>query len=253
VALHTADGARLVGDLYQPTDPADVGVVLVHGFSATRRHDSVVEHAHTLTEAGFTVLAYDGRGHGMSDGECTLGQQEALDVAAAVAVLRTQVPRIVTVGASMGALAVLTHAIGDPNLTGVVLVSIPTTWRSVLTPRGAAAAVLTRTGAGRAYVRRSTGVRVKADWERGTDATTLVGRLRIPVAVVHGRRDKMIRSTAATAVYRAAAEPRRLELVADLGHAFQPESVAAVVRSVEWAFDAATYPPSASDPPTPPR
>jgi pimeloyl-ACP methyl ester carboxylesterase len=252
IEFKTADGARLAGDVYPPPGRPRGGVVLVHGFSATRRLDAVVQHAEALADAGFIVLAYDGRGHGMSSGECTLGQLEVHDVAAAVALLRRQMPRIVTVGASMGALAVLAHALEDPELAGVVLVSIPTaTWRSMLTARAAAAAVLTRTRAGRAYLRRTTGIRVSADWQRGELPTVQVSRLRMPVAIVHGRRDLMIRSAAAMAVYRAAAEPRRLDLVTGLGHAFQSEGVAAVVRSVEWAFDPSTHPPlQAPDPPS---
>jgi pimeloyl-ACP methyl ester carboxylesterase len=244
VVFETADGAQLAGDVYQPSGTPRGGVVLVHGFSATRRLDAIVEHARALADAGFTVLAYDGRGHGMSGGECTLGQLEVHDVAAAVDLLRKDVPRLVTVGASMGALAVLAHALGDPGLAGIVLVSIPTaTWRSVLTARAAAAAVLTRTRAGRAYIRRSTGIRVSPDWQRGELPTLQVSRLRMPVAIVHGRRDTMIRSTAAMDIYRAASEPRRLELVSGLAHAFQSESVAAVLRSVEWAFEPSKHPP----------
>src|ERR671930_68034 len=68
VALRTADGARLAGDLYYPSGTPRGGVVVVHGFSATRRLDAVVEHARSLADAGFLVLAYDGRGHGTSDG-----------------------------------------------------------------------------------------------------------------------------------------------------------------------------------------
>lgn len=252
VEFETADGARLTGDVYAPSGTPRGGVVLVHGFSATRRLDAIVQHAEALADTGFMVLAYDGRGHGMSSGECTLGQLEVHDVAAAVVLLRARVPRIATVGASMGALAVLAHALEDPKLAGVVLVSIPSaTWRSLLTARAAAAAVLTRTRAGRAYLRRITGIRVSPEFKRGELPTVQVSRLRIPVAIVHGRRDLMIKSTAAMAVYRAATEPRRLELVNGLGHAFQSESVAAVVRSVEWAFDPSTHPPlQAPDPPS---
>jgi len=254
VTFRTDDGARLVGDVYQPDAASRGGVVLAHGFSATRRLEAVVQHAQALTDAGFTVLAYDGRGHGTSEGQCTLGHLEVHDVAAAVALLREQVPRVATVGASMGAFAVLSHAVGDAQLAGVVLISIATTWRSVMTARGAATAWLTRTRVGRAYTQRLTGTRIAPDWQRGEMPTAQVGQLRIPVAIVHGRRDGMIRSTAAKEVYRAASEPRRLELVDGMGHAFQKEGVEAVTRSVEWVFDDAMHPsPQAPDPPTPHR
>jgi pimeloyl-ACP methyl ester carboxylesterase len=237
VMLRTLDGARLAGDLYHPLGTPYAGVVVVHGFSATRRLDPVVTQARALADAGFLVLAYDGRGHGMSDGMCTLGRLEVHDVAAAVEHLRADVSRIVTVGASMGALAVLSHALGDSELAGIVLVSIASSWRSVLTARAAAAALFTRTRPGRAYTRRVTGTRISPDWRRGELPTSQVRRLRMPVAIVHGKRDGMIRSLAALEVYEAASEPRRLEIVDGMGHSFDRIGVPAVTRAVEWTLE----------------
>jgi pimeloyl-ACP methyl ester carboxylesterase len=253
VVLRT-DGARLAGDVYHPAQAPRGGVVVVHGFSATRRLEAVVEQARSLAEAGFTVLTYDGRGHGSSDEECTLGRLEVHDVGAAVARLRDGADRIVTVGASMGALAVLSHATADRALTGIVLVSIASSWRSVLTARGFAAALLTRTPAGRAYMRRVTGTRVSPRWESAGVPTVQIKQVGVPVAIVHGRQDAMIRSLAAVEIYNAAAEPRRIELVEGMGHAFCPGSVPAVSRAVKWAFrQSVSRHPSAPDPPTPPR
>jgi pimeloyl-ACP methyl ester carboxylesterase len=255
VVLRTADGARLAGDHYHPGRTPRGGVVVVHGFSATRRLDTVMQQARSLAEAGFEVLAYDGRGHGMSDGECTLGRLEIHDVRAAVAHLRASVPRIVTVGASMGAIAVLSHATADPDLAGIVLVSIAGGWRTVFTPRGFAAALLTRTPAGRAYMRRVTGTRISPRWESAGVPAIQVRALAMPVAVVHGRQDAMIRPLAALEVYNAASEPRRLELVDEMGHAYGPAAVAAILRAVEWAFEQQrlTRRPPVPDPPTPHR
>lgn len=237
--LRTVDGARLAADVYRPAIPSRGGVVVVHGFSATRRLEPVAGQARTLAESGFTVLAYDGRGHGMSDGECTLGKLEVHDVDAAVARLHGETDRIVTVGASMGALAVLSQAAqatADPALAGIVLVSIASSWRSVLTARGFAAALFTRTSPGRAYMRRATGTRVAPRWESAGLPTIQVRQVGVPVALVHGREDAMIRSVAARELYNAASEPRRIELVEGMGHSFCPEAVAAVGRAVEWAF-----------------
>lgn len=237
ITLQTADGTRLAGDIYQPAGTPRGAVVVAHGFSAHRRLDVVIEQARALVDAGFTVLTYDGRGHGTSDGECTLGRLEVHDVGAAVAHLRDGFDRIVTVGASMGALAVLSHATADRRLAGIVLVSIASSWRSVLTARGFAAAMFTRTPAGRAYMRRVTGTRVSPRWESSGVPTTQVKSVGMPVAIVHGRQDAMIRSLAAEEVYEAAADPRRIELVDGMGHAFCSGAVDAVTRSVEWAFE----------------
>lgn len=254
VCLRTTDGNRLTGDVYHPIGAPLGGVVVVHGFSAHRRLDDVVEQARALADAGFVVLAYDGRGHGTSDGECTLGRLEVHDVAAAVAHLRDRIDRIVTVGASMGALAVLSHATTDRSLTGTVLVSIASSWRTVFTARGFAAALFTRTPAGRAYMQRVTGTRISRRAEPSGVPTAQVKRVGMPVALVHGRQDAMIRCTAAVEVYDAAAQPRRIEIVDAMGHAFCSAAVDAVTDAVEWAFRQPVSPKrSASGPPTPPR
>lgn len=236
LALRTDDGARLVADLYRPDGRPRGGVVLVHGFSATRRTGAVVAQAQSLADRGYLTLAYDGRGHGGSDGDCTLGRLEAHDVEAAVGHLRGLVPRVATAGASLGAVSVLAHAVTHPDLAGVVLVSMATSLRSVLTPRGIAAAALTRTRVGRAWTRRSTGIRVSPEWESGEPPTERIRRLRVPVAIVHGKRDTMIRPVAALELWANAPEPRHLELVDGMGHSFQSASVPAVTRAVEWAF-----------------
>ncbi len=237
VVLRTQDGTELAADVYHPCRPPRGGVVVVHGFSATRRLVPVVEQARALADSGYLVLAYDARGHGTSGGDCTLGRLEAYDVAAAVGHLRAEVPAVVTVGASMGAAAVLAHAVEHPGLVGIVLVSMATSWRSVLTPRGMAATFLTRTQLGRTYTRRRTGIRVASQWETGEPPTAQVRRIHVPVAIVHGQQDRMIRPSAAMDLYAAASEPRRLELVPGMGHSFQSAAVPAVTRAVDWVFD----------------
>lgn len=236
-SLRTADGVDLTADLYHPDGAVCGGVVVAHGLSASRRHPAVVAQADALVRRGFLVLAYDGRGHGTSSGACTLGRAEAYDVAAAVARLRPHAPGVVAVGASMGAIAVLEYALRDPMLAGIVLVSTATSWQSVLTLRAAAATVLTRTRAGRMVTQRRTGVRISPAWQAGELTTALVARVRVPVAIVHGRDDRFVRPLAAVELYDAASEPRRIEVVDGMGHSFGPAGTAAVVRAVEWAFE----------------
>ena len=238
VTRRTRDGVRLAGDLYRPAGPPRGAVVLVHGFAGSGRLPGVVAQADALAERGLLVLAYDARGHGRSDGECTLGRLEVADVAAAVEHLRRQhaLP-VVAVGSSMGAATVLRYAAADPDLAGVVLVSLATRWGTVFTARGLYAAALGRTGLGRSVARRRIGVRIAPSPPPVEPPTESVRRLRVPVAVVHGREDRMVRSRAAVELFEAAPEPRRLEFVARMSHSFQAAAVPAVVRAVEWALE----------------
>ena len=65
-----AHGTRLRGDLYLPTDGAGPypGLVMAHGFSATRRM-GLAGFARCFAAAGIAVLAYDHRNLGDSEGE----------------------------------------------------------------------------------------------------------------------------------------------------------------------------------------
>jgi predicted alpha/beta hydrolase len=65
------DGITLRGWLYTPGNVADVpgpAVVMAHGFSATRGM-ALDRYAEVFADGGLTVLVYDHRGLGASDGE----------------------------------------------------------------------------------------------------------------------------------------------------------------------------------------
>src|SRR5207248_657895 len=142
----------------------ETAVVLVHGFASSKDHPLVIAAARALRDAGFSVLTYDGRGQGKSEGLCTLGDLERHDVGAAVAFARDHAAAVVVVGASMGAIAVLRHASDDPDLGGVVAVSSPALWRFPRNPRALLAAGLTRTPPGRLLAARWMGVRLAPRW-----------------------------------------------------------------------------------------
>ena len=128
--LVTSDGCHLAADLRR-VEGGRTTVVVVHGFTAHRRHGSVTAIADALESDGHSVLTYDGRGHGESEGMCTLGNDEILDVVAAVETARDLAhgSRVVIVGASMGAIAALRYAADHHDVAGVVTVSCPARWQ----------------------------------------------------------------------------------------------------------------------------
>jgi pimeloyl-ACP methyl ester carboxylesterase len=229
--LRTADGLRLVARRREGV--SGTVVVVTHGFASHQDDEDVLGLADALHEDGHTVLTYDGRGHGGSEGLCTLGDLEALDVAAAVAAAREDSERVVVVGASMGAIAVLRHAAVDSDLAGVVAVSSPAGWEVPRTPRAMLAALVTRTRAGRWFIRRQLG---EPTWSSPEPPLSLVERITAPLAFVHGRRDKFILPSCAERLHAAAPERRRLELVEEMDHAYHSACIPAVRSAVEWAL-----------------
>ncbi len=240
--LHTADGVRLAACRWPAPTNQGTTVVIAHGFTGTRLQPHLVAIAEQLAANGFDVLSYDARGHGDSEGVCTLGNLERLDVAAAADAAAVDADRVVLLGTSMGAIAVLAHAAQSNALTGIVTVSSPARWRLPRTARGMLAAAVTQTPPGRLLAQRLMKVRLAPRWSRTDEPVDLIGRVRAPVAIVHGRSDHFIPLTEAHLLYESAPEPRRLELVPDMGHAFDAVGLLPVCDAVAWAARAAAIP-----------
>lgn len=235
--IATADGVRLAARWWEAARPTGTAVVLAHGFTGSKDDPKLEAVAEALAARGYEVLAYDARGHHASEGVCTLGDLERLDVAAAVAAARERSERVVAVGASMGAIAVLRYATEDPTLAGVVSVSSPALWRLPRNVRTLLATALTRTQLGRRVAARRLRVRISPHWRDPDPPRVLAARIRAPLAVVHGREDRFVPPS--EAVLLAAVAPNgRLFLVPGMGHAFDPAAVPAVLEAVAWTLTA---------------
>ncbi len=100
---------------------AAVPIVFSHGWTETKEfHLRLVR---VLTAAGHPVIIYDQRGHGRSQGTCSLGVLEPSDLRCALdhASERGWIcDRVINMGVSMGGASVLIHAATDPRVIGVV-------------------------------------------------------------------------------------------------------------------------------------
>lgn len=241
-SLVTADGVRLAARWWRPASTNGDAVVVVHGFAAHKDHPPVEQLARHLVTTGHAVLTYDSRGHGDSEGLCTLGELERLDVDAAVGAATGHADRVVVVGTSMGGVAVLNHMAatedgGDGDgARGAVVVATPAHWQIPRTWRGAASVMITQTGVGRAVAARRFRTRVAARPGRGDPPIERIGLVTRPVAVVHGLADRFLPPAAATALFTAAHEPRRLDLVPGMGHGFCPAAIGPVESAVAWVM-----------------
>jgi pimeloyl-ACP methyl ester carboxylesterase len=239
--VRTVDGVSIsVRTTADSEDVRDAAVVVAHGFGASKDEPRVDGVVRALHDAGFAVVSYDARGHGWSGGASTLGVHERHDVAAATEIARELAPRVVLVGASMGAIAVLGHAAGRDDLAGVVTVACPAAWTLPRNARGVLAAAMTQTRVGRSIARRRMAVRIAPGFDRGDPPFVLAQTVQAPIAVVHGAADPFIRVDAAQRIAEHAGGRARLTVVPGLAHAFDPVRVAGpgVVDAVEWVLDA---------------
>jgi pimeloyl-ACP methyl ester carboxylesterase len=246
--LAAADGVRISARHDPPADGSapDLGFVVAHGFTGSWRRPGSRVIATTLAETG-GVVSFDFRGHGSSGGRSTVGDQEVLDLDAALRWARhLGYRRLVPVGWSMGAGVAIRHAALHRGVDAVVAVSGPSRWfyRGTAPMRLLHRGVGTRIGRGVLALGFRTRIR-SVGWELGGDPwpeppDALVGRIApVPLLVVHGDRDRFFPLEHARWLVEAARGSAELWLEPGFGHAEAGATPDLVRRIGAWA-DAAT-------------
>ena len=230
----TEDGVALVGSRVGAGGPA---LVFCHGFLGWHRKQRIVRFVEELAR-WFTVYAFDLRGHGGSGGDSTFGDREYLDVDAVVRLARDDDANrpVVTMGGSMGGIAVLRQAAYRGGVDAAVTVSTPARWDGHASRAVRQLRWLTASPAGRRMA-RAIGVRVTTEeWGWPEDPETVIERIApIPVILVHGRDDHFFEVEEAWRLYRRAGEPKRLMLGRPFGHAedgFTPAFAERIARRI---------------------
>jgi uncharacterized protein len=238
--LLTSDGVELATRSWLLDGEPRAIVVLVHGLSSTKDHPHIVALALKIRDRGVDVMSYDARGHGESGGFSTLGDLERNDVAAAVARARNRNPRVVLVGASMGAIAVLAYAETDPDLAGVVVVSSPADWRIPFRLRALLTVALIRTRPGRLFTARHTRVRIHPVWNPTEPPRSVAQRVvsAVPLAIVHGQRDRLIPFHFSLSVSITDMPDAHGVVVPGMGHAFDPAGHDTICGALDWVLSA---------------
>jgi pimeloyl-ACP methyl ester carboxylesterase len=241
--LTTSDGVP-ISAVHLP-GPRDLCMVVVHGFTGGWRQERVQKVTDRLNAFG-GIVALDMRGHGRSGGATTVGDEEILDVAAAVEWARELgYPRVVPVGFSLGGAVVLREAAlmadGPGRVDGVVSVSAPAFWYYRGTRIMRIAHVMVETRPGR-MIMRVGGTRISPrGWSQPhpVPPAEAAGMLSgIPLLVVHGDVDHYFPLEHPRAIHETA---RRSGVRSDLwiergfGHAESAVSTEVLDRIGAWA------------------
>ncbi len=234
----TDDGVILRGVRLPGPDRA-LAVVVGHGFTnSVRTPDARRLIAAFGRRVG--VIALDFRGHGRSDGTCSIGAAEVYDLAAGVRLARDAgYAGVATVGFSMGAAVSLRLAgLGlpvDGQPDAVVAVSGPARWWSRETRPMRTLHWLLEQPHGR-LVARLIGVRLGGRWDTvPSSPVEVVDRIApTPLLLVHGDRDEFFSVEHAQQLQRASGGHAELWIEPDMGHGESGTSDALAERIVAW-------------------
>ena len=129
ITIKTRDGLRLSG--WWIPNEKDSMVIPLHGYTRSRWDDVYMKQTiEFLLKQGYSVLTFDFRAHGKSEGSfTTVGEKELLDVLSAIDWLEENHPekakKIALVGFSMGAIVTIRALAEDERVTCGVADSPP--------------------------------------------------------------------------------------------------------------------------------
>jgi len=216
VSFPARDGIRLSG-WFVPRDNATTAVVLLHGNGASRLQ--VLARVRLFHEAGFAVLLYDARGHGLSDGDMiSVGWFETADLLGALDFVRTKgLNRFGCLGISQGAATIALAAEQlPPEVAWVILESSYPTMRDALDRRFRYYVHLPGWLAGGLFM-------PFAEMRLGVAIDHIaplshIKHLRCPVFVLGGTNDQHALPESTKALFDAAKEPKEIWLVTGAKH-----------------------------------
>jgi uncharacterized protein len=162
-------------------------------------------------QLGFSVLAFDYRGYGLSQGDFPNEQQVYQDGQAAWDYLRRvrQIPaqQILIYGESLGGAIALDLAIKHPDASGLIMQSSFTSMAEVIQHRGLLSIFP-----------------IQLLLTERFDSHSKLRSLRIPVLFLHGTADSIVPAEMSQRLYNEAPEPKQLFLISDAEHVriYQP-------------------------------
>ena len=197
VEITAADGTKLVA-WYAPAKEGKPTLLYFHGnaANAANRAPKIAK----MIESGFTVLYLNNRGYGGSVGNPTEENNVADAIAAYDELRRLGVPadRIVAYGESLGSGQAVRLAAKRP-VAGVVLEAPLTSTADVARP---------------VYFWLPLSVLITDQYNVERDIVVVTA----PLLILHGEQDEVIPADMGRRVYRAANDPKRIELFRHGGH-----------------------------------
>jgi alpha/beta superfamily hydrolase len=250
--------ARLYAEIYIPDNvPAHALLIChgmtVHGYQGLRIYTRLAEK---VCKEGFVALVFDFRGVGRSTGAFDYGIGEQQDVKCALNYLasRSEVASnsIFVVGHSLGG-AVSLYALQDETrVKGLVLWSTPKNHdynvrKFIARTRGKLGLytflILSRLdkvlNVSRLFTLEVYGIRLRPKYVReklmSLNECQAASKLHgIPMLIVIGEKDIIVGVDEAEAIYRAANEPKALEIIKSADHIYKGKEEELITKTLDW-------------------
>lgn len=220
ITLHTSDHLVLSG-WFVPA-ASDRAVIIAHGLGANK--SNFMFTVGLWNRLGFNVLIFDFRGHGESDGHTvSFGYKERLDVIAAMKYLvdekKFQKENIWGYGVSFGGAAMILaeeevrmfrELIIDSSFANLDTMAQAIVEQQIVVPRLCSSMVKT---IGLFFVKLDLGFDI-----REHSPERVVGRLNVPILLIHGQGDPLIPWQETQKLYDRARYPKQVVLLNTSGH-----------------------------------
>ncbi|MBW2183132.1 MAG: alpha/beta fold hydrolase [Deltaproteobacteria bacterium] len=218
---------KLAGIIHHPDHPSSSCVITCHGLFSDKVSDKFISIGEHFAQEGITVLRFDFRGCGESDGkieETTItGRRE--DLNAALSFIRAHKPSVShtigLLGSSMGGYISLRVASSDKMIKAVAAWATPFSFDGL-----------------REVIAHSDSPQLKEEFYQDADrydASQFVPQVK-NLLLIHGDKDETVPADHAERLYQKAREPKRLEIVRGADHIFSNPALRkkAIRYSLNW-------------------
>jgi alpha/beta superfamily hydrolase len=223
----STSAGKLAGIIHHPDHLSSRCVITCHGLFSDKQSDKFFTIGEHFAKEGITVLRFDFRGCGESDGkiEDTTITARREDLNAALSFIRTHKPSVAhtigLLGSSMGGYISLIVAASDAMIKAVVAWATPFSFDGL-----------------RETIANSNSPQLREDFYQ--DAHRYLATAFAPQAknllLIHGKSDETVPLDHAKRLYRSAKEPKKLEIVRDADHTFSNPKLRkkAINFSLNW-------------------
>ena len=250
-------GNELFGELYIPDETPAPGIIVCHGMNKYGFHaiELYRKFAEASSENGFVTLLFDFRGCGESAGKFGYGIAEQKDLKCALNYLSSRrevdIKKIFIVGHSLGGTIALHTVRNEEIVRGLVLWSTPANHaynvrKFIVNNSGKLGYYLfllvsymdSLIDISKLFNMRVYGILLRPSYVRKMlmklDECEVVSKLRIPILIVAGDKDRIVGVEETRQVFSAANNPKKFVIINGANHIFERKENEVISETLNW-------------------